>query len=239
MSEQIPRVGRNEPCPCGSGQKYKKCHGSSTYNQVVADVAKVGPQWVSQRVERLLSSSKEERARARHIELFDDADRLAQLELSTKDKRERELIDNLKLGLGQSVVEPFEVTEVHRGYGLGLRGALTGRRFYLDNPEVAELFEPLEWLVGRVFVFGKRAYLLDEWERVPFRRRKQLKADLLSAYQTAEGASAPPQAEGGAEGKAEGGEGETSTAHPTLMPAAWLKGRAAWVWERTQALCLS
>ncbi len=20
-------VGRNEPCPCGSGKKYKKCHG--------------------------------------------------------------------------------------------------------------------------------------------------------------------------------------------------------------------
>jgi hypothetical protein len=23
-----PKVGRNEPCPCGSGQKYKKCHGA-------------------------------------------------------------------------------------------------------------------------------------------------------------------------------------------------------------------
>jgi preprotein translocase subunit SecA len=23
----IPRVGRNEPCPCGSGKKYKQCHG--------------------------------------------------------------------------------------------------------------------------------------------------------------------------------------------------------------------
>jgi preprotein translocase subunit SecA len=22
------KVGRNEPCPCGSGQKYKKCHGA-------------------------------------------------------------------------------------------------------------------------------------------------------------------------------------------------------------------
>jgi len=21
-----PRVGRNDPCPCGSGKKYKKCH---------------------------------------------------------------------------------------------------------------------------------------------------------------------------------------------------------------------
>jgi preprotein translocase subunit SecA len=23
-----PRVGRNDPCPCGSGQKYKKCCGA-------------------------------------------------------------------------------------------------------------------------------------------------------------------------------------------------------------------
>ena len=23
----VPRVGRNEPCPCGSGKKFKQCHG--------------------------------------------------------------------------------------------------------------------------------------------------------------------------------------------------------------------
>jgi len=22
------KVGRNDPCPCGSGKKYKKCHGA-------------------------------------------------------------------------------------------------------------------------------------------------------------------------------------------------------------------
>ena len=22
------KVGRNDPCPCGSGKKYKQCHGS-------------------------------------------------------------------------------------------------------------------------------------------------------------------------------------------------------------------
>ena len=27
MGDAVPRVGRNEPCPCGSGQKYKHCHG--------------------------------------------------------------------------------------------------------------------------------------------------------------------------------------------------------------------
>jgi preprotein translocase subunit SecA len=24
-----PKVGRNDPCPCGSGKKYKKCHGAN------------------------------------------------------------------------------------------------------------------------------------------------------------------------------------------------------------------
>ncbi|WP_428419666.1 preprotein translocase subunit SecA [Methylibium sp.] len=24
---EVPRVGRNDPCPCGSGKKYKQCHG--------------------------------------------------------------------------------------------------------------------------------------------------------------------------------------------------------------------
>jgi len=24
----MPKVGRNEPCPCGSGRKYKHCHGA-------------------------------------------------------------------------------------------------------------------------------------------------------------------------------------------------------------------
>ncbi len=30
-ASKIPKVGRNEPCPCGSGKKYKKCHGNPSY----------------------------------------------------------------------------------------------------------------------------------------------------------------------------------------------------------------
>ena len=28
----IPKTGRNDPCPCGSGKKYKKCCGNATVN---------------------------------------------------------------------------------------------------------------------------------------------------------------------------------------------------------------
>ncbi len=27
MTREAPKVGRNDPCPCGSGKKYKQCHG--------------------------------------------------------------------------------------------------------------------------------------------------------------------------------------------------------------------
>ncbi len=30
VAAEVPRVGRNDPCPCGSGKKYKHCHGALT-----------------------------------------------------------------------------------------------------------------------------------------------------------------------------------------------------------------
>ncbi|MGF7129963.1 preprotein translocase subunit SecA [Paraburkholderia sp. EB58] len=27
LGDSVPKVGRNDPCPCGSGKKYKQCHG--------------------------------------------------------------------------------------------------------------------------------------------------------------------------------------------------------------------
>ena len=28
IKRESDKVGRNDPCPCGSGKKYKKCHGA-------------------------------------------------------------------------------------------------------------------------------------------------------------------------------------------------------------------
>ena len=28
IRRDVPKVGRNDPCPCGSGKKYKQCHGA-------------------------------------------------------------------------------------------------------------------------------------------------------------------------------------------------------------------
>ncbi len=60
---ETPKVGRNEPCPCGSGNKYKRCHGvdaapklSAPKQNALADAAmpempdlgEGGMQWVAQ-----------------------------------------------------------------------------------------------------------------------------------------------------------------------------------------------
>ena len=29
VASKKAEVGRNDPCPCGSGKKYKKCHGAA------------------------------------------------------------------------------------------------------------------------------------------------------------------------------------------------------------------
>jgi uncharacterized protein len=30
VKRESPKVGRNDPCPCGSGRKYKNCHGAAS-----------------------------------------------------------------------------------------------------------------------------------------------------------------------------------------------------------------
>jgi preprotein translocase subunit SecA len=34
-----PKIGRNDPCPCGSGQKFKKCHGAALDDEEGGDDA--------------------------------------------------------------------------------------------------------------------------------------------------------------------------------------------------------
>ena len=33
FTREQPKVGRNNPCPCGSGKKYKHCHGNINVTQ--------------------------------------------------------------------------------------------------------------------------------------------------------------------------------------------------------------
>jgi len=40
VTEEIPVVGMREPCPCGSGKRYKACHGKARARQSVAHVGR-------------------------------------------------------------------------------------------------------------------------------------------------------------------------------------------------------
>ncbi len=42
MRRETPRVGRNDPCPCGSGRKYKKCCFAEAAAATPADAAAAG-----------------------------------------------------------------------------------------------------------------------------------------------------------------------------------------------------
>jgi len=37
LRRKLPKVGRNDPCPCGSGKKYKHCHGRTEATGETAD----------------------------------------------------------------------------------------------------------------------------------------------------------------------------------------------------------
>jgi hypothetical protein len=39
-----PKIGRNDLCPCGSGQKFKKCHGALLEDDDEAEAEAEGPQ---------------------------------------------------------------------------------------------------------------------------------------------------------------------------------------------------
>ena len=47
------KAGRNDPCPCGSGKKYKKCHGLSGPKKFVATVISSGKGGLSGRISGL------------------------------------------------------------------------------------------------------------------------------------------------------------------------------------------
>ncbi len=40
-NRNAPKVGRNDPCPCGSGEKHKKCHGSVVKTQARAEAVRL------------------------------------------------------------------------------------------------------------------------------------------------------------------------------------------------------
>ena len=235
----MAKIGRNDPCPCGCGKKYKKCHGRNAQANALNEVARIGYKWidmmVNQTIETAVQSSEEtpkpidtldtlnwlcdlgdtQDLQSPNLELDQqelgvgvdaevevDASNLEgahemtetgdlkadaslsqvlkTVNLNTSNRRDRRLFSQLKLSLSQSTFEPFEVLEVLRGSGFKVRGCFSDRSFQINQAHDAALLEPMEWLYGRVIIFGRRAYLLQGWEKLPYRNRKALRKDVLA-----------------------------------------------------------
>ena len=237
----MAKVGRNDPCPCGSGKKYKKCCGRTAQANALNEVARIGYKWIdmmiNQTIENALQANGHTQDQSDRLnslnwlcdtgdlsnsnlsdldldlelapqelgidaevevnadelegahEMTESGDLKADAKLSqvlktvdieTANRRDRKLFSQLKLSLSRSTFETFEVLEVLRGSGFKVQGCFSGRIFQINQAHDAAQLEPMEWLYGRIVVFGRRAYLLQGWEKLPFRNRKSLKKDVLT-----------------------------------------------------------
>ena len=188
MRNSIMKIGRNDPCHCGSGKKFKKCCGSSAAANVVAEVSKIGAQWVQRHVKQLLDLAGYQAEidldlSTQMIKILDEKSQgnFTDVMLESKSKKEKEVFESLHLSVGLSIIEPLEVLEVKRGYSLKVKGCFTHKVSTIEQIEDAAELEPMEWILGRVITFAKKSYLLPDWKKIPFRQRKNLRR-LIEAH---------------------------------------------------------
>ena len=53
----MAKVGRNAPCTCGSGKKYKKCCGRNAQATALNEVARIGYKWIDMMVNQTIDSA--------------------------------------------------------------------------------------------------------------------------------------------------------------------------------------
>ena len=177
------KIGRNDPCYCGSGKKYKNCHGLLERASRGVEAVKVGYSWIQNHTNTLIQTAQQNSTKPLSdslskalIEICDhqSGEWINELDLPAQGKKGREQIGFLKHAFQSSVVEPFEVIEVRRGFDLKIQGQVSGKTYTIAQPDDAEKLEPMEWVMGRVLIFQKRAYLLPEWSKIPFKKRRWL-----------------------------------------------------------------
>lgn len=186
------KLGRNDPCHCGSGKKYKKCCALIEKNSGMIEVASVGSTWINQHVSLLIQNARHtfktplsDSLQKALIEICDvqGISTIESIDLPAQGKKGRQQVALLREALQLSLVEPFEVIEVRRGFDLKVHGKVSGKTYVIAQPEDAQLLEPMEWILGRVLLFQNRAYLLDQWTKFPFKKRRWLKSLIEERWQ--------------------------------------------------------
>jgi hypothetical protein len=132
------------------------------------------------------------------IQFLDDGDSPIVLSVDTNDfsyavnqgKKGREALKTFKESLAESYLEPFEVLEVRKNHWIKLKAEYSNIIFQINIEKSTENLEPMEWIIGRIVRFEKNPYLMQDWQKVPFRGRKGLKAFMVSNLGEADQTSA-------------------------------------------------
>jgi len=165
----VPEVPRNAPCPCGSGKKYKKCHG---LQQAAAALGRLQPHEadaLQRRLVREMSPERRKQAMASYpvpFETLEDHDMQlfgpwsiftfrwegqteAERRLASEGHR---LPEREKAFLEAQRHAPwsiFEVEAVRRGEGLTLLDLLTGERLQVIERSGSQILEPWVGVLAR------------------------------------------------------------------------------------------
>ena len=175
------QIGRNDPCPCGSGRKYKRCHdgkslpdadsgdeplitrerSSFLHALLLLHCDRMDPMRTA-RLVRILenpgSVSRIGSAAAAAIILLDAA---SMSETDTFLAETRRCAGSWSLADEATIrdwatraVSVFEVTDRLEGSFLRLRDLRSGNHFEVHGPDSSRAFEPGDYLLARVLPFG-------------------------------------------------------------------------------------
>ncbi|MGN7611528.1 SEC-C metal-binding domain-containing protein [Magnetococcales bacterium HHB-1] len=154
----LPKIGRNEPCPCGSGQKYKQCHLNNPSDNLIgsrlgAPTPQIRMMSVSYLIHRMPLDALE------RVPL-EKASAMARTEMATVFHRERD-IDRAIRVLQKVLSEPRE------------------DQYILYDYWVARL---AEWLVEAERPKEAENFLLDEYDAQNGVTRGQISQKLAAYY---------------------------------------------------------
>ena len=188
------KPSRNDPCHCGSGRKYKQCHLKTDQVRAREERSlKSGSEWVSFHGRAMRESVYAAAPTAAAADTFFDTPPEAPLadagfeqhvlydvavegapvilngDLGDEKPEDR---DTLRELLAETFPTLLEVVDCKRGKGVRLKDRLTDRTLFVSETKLADVLEPMELVLGRLFVFRERNKLHDGWEKVGFRGRK-------------------------------------------------------------------
>lgn len=201
-------LGRNDPCHCGSGKKYKKCHlgddqgkartirSLSTpaqwvefhWTQIDAQIGPlVEPQLglIGQRWSDAIRTPAFEPFMNHHalLDVGQHSQAIGEIVRQTA-QDDPEQVANFAEALTKTHLSCYQVRRCRKEQYIELEDQFTGARILIHDAQLSEVLEPLEALCGRVIHFNDAWSLLPGWSKLVFRARKQVFSNVRAHYET-------------------------------------------------------